>query len=167
MAGIDGRHAAAVADALEAGLDALWDDELGWYRPYDTLAQRPVGPATSTGLVAVWAGVDASRVERMMDRVDGWRSSLPSAIPTSQPDDPSFDPIRYWRGPVWVLVNWLVADGLARAGFAERADVLRTDTRRLVERGFSEYYDPRNAAGIGGQAFSWSAALTLAWLTDA
>ena len=33
----------------------------------------------------------------------------------SPPDDPSLDPIRYWRGPVWVLVNWLVADGLLRA----------------------------------------------------
>jgi hypothetical protein len=34
-----------------------------------------------------------------------------------------------------------------------------------VERGFTEYYDPRNSAGIGGHGFSWSAALTLAWLT--
>jgi hypothetical protein len=29
-----------------------------------------------------------------------------------------------------------------------------------------EYYDPRNSQGIGGHGFSWSAALTLAWLTD-
>ncbi len=102
----------------------------------------------------------------MMARVDSWRTSFPSPIPTSQPDDPSFDPIRYWRGPVWVLTNWLVADGLDQAGCADRAAALRRDTRRLVERGFAEYYDPRDAAGIGGQGFSWSAALTLAWLTD-
>ncbi len=70
-----------------------------------------------------------------MERVDSWRVALPSAIPTSQPDDPSFDPIRYWRGPVWVLTNWLVADGLDRAGFADRAAALRTGTRRLVEHG--------------------------------
>jgi glycogen debranching enzyme len=66
---------------------------------------------------------------------------------------------------VWVLVNWLVADGLLRAGFTERAAWVRSDTRALVERSFSEYYDPRNSAGIGGQSFSWSAALTLDWLT--
>ena len=166
-AGIDGRHTVAVAEALRVGLDALWDEELGWYRPYDTLARRPVGPATVTGLIALWAGISASHVERMMERVDSWRVALPSAIPTSQPDDPSFDPIRYWRGPVWVLTNWLVADGLDRAGFADRAAALRTGTRRLVETGFSEYYDPRDGTGIGGQAFSWSAALALAWLTDA
>ena len=135
VAGIDGGHVAAVGDAMRTGLDALWDDELGWYRPYDTLARRPVGPATSTGLVALWAGCADSRVQRMMERVDSWRASFPSPIPTSQPDDPSFDPIRYWRGPVWVLTNWLVADGLDQAGCTDRAAALRSDTRRLVERG--------------------------------
>jgi glycogen debranching enzyme len=149
---------------MRTGLDALWDDDLGWYRPYDVLGKCPVGPATSSGLVAVWAGIPEARARRMMERVDSWRHSLPGSIPTAQPDDQSFDPIRYWRGPVWVLVNWLVADGLFRAGFTERAARLRTDTRALVEQGFSEYYDPRNSTGIGGQSFSWSAALTLDWL---
>ena len=49
---------------------------------------------------------------------------------------------------------------------ADRASTLRAATRALVEQGFSEYYDPRSGAGIGGQGFSWSAALTLAWLTE-
>ena len=166
-AGVDVRASTRLAESLGTGLHALWDDDMGWYRPYDVLAKCAVGPATSTGLVALWAGVPVARVHRMLARVDSWRTTLPAAIPTSQPDDPSFDPIRYWRGPVWVLINWLVADGLARAGFTDRASALRTATRTLVARSFSEYYDPRNAAGIGGQGFSWSAALTLAWLTEA
>jgi hypothetical protein len=165
-AGLDGREAALVAESTHAGLDALWDDGLGWYRPYDTIAQCSVGPATSTGLIALWAGIPEARVHRMMERVDSWHAAMPTSILTAQPDDPSFDPIRYWRGPVWVLVNWLVSDGLLLAGQTERATALRTATRALVEQGFSEYYDPRNSAGIGGQGFSWSAALTLAWLTD-
>jgi hypothetical protein len=165
-AGLDGGKPADVAASTHAGLDALWDEELNWYRPYDALGHRAVGPATSTGLVALWAGIPESRARHMMERVDAWRRTMPGAIPTAQPDDSSFDPIRYWRGPVWVLVNWLVADGLLRAGFTGRAAALRSDTRALVEQGFSEYYDPRSLAGIGGQAFSWSAALTLAWLTD-
>jgi len=165
-AGLDGREPARVAEAAAAGLDALWDEQLGWYRPYDIRAGQPVGPATSAGLVAIWAGVADSRVQRIMERLDSWRRSLPCPIPTTDPGEPSFDPIRYWRGPAWVLVNWLVADGLDRGGLTERAADLRTATRALVERGFSEYYDPRNSAGIGGHGFSWSAALTLAWLTD-
>jgi hypothetical protein len=164
-AGLDGAEAAGIAVATQAGLAELWDDELGWFRPYDVRAGHPVGPVTSTGLVALYGDIDAAQVRRMMDRVDTWGRLLPCSIPTTDPGDPSFDPIRYWRGPVWVLVNWMVADGLARHGWASRADAVKAATRALVEQGFSEYYDPRSGAGIGGQGFSWSAALALAWLT--
>jgi hypothetical protein len=165
-AGLDGEGPARLAQTALAGLDNLWDDEMGWYRPYDARAGRLVGPVTSTGLVAMWAAVPDTRVDRMLQRLDSWGRLLQASIPTTAPDDPSFDPVRYWRGPVWVIVNWMVADGLTRRGHRERAEGLRAGTRRLVERGFSEYYDPRDSTGIGGQGFSWSAALTLAWLTD-
>jgi Trehalase len=165
-AGLDGTVPARLAALARTGLDALWDDEMGWFRPYDVRAERPVGPATSTGLVALWAGVAEPRVQRIMGRVEAWGRSLPCSIPTADPDDGSFDPIRYWRGPVWVLVNWLAAGGLAQSGRPEQAAALRAGTRRLVENGYSEYYDPRTSAGIGGHGFSWSAALTLAWLTQ-
>jgi hypothetical protein len=165
MAGLDSSEPARLAEAARAGLDALWDEELGWYRPYDLLQQRSIGPATSTGLVALWAGVDRRRVRRVMERYESWSRVGPGAIPTTDPGHRTFDPIRYWRGPVWVLVNWLVADGLAGSGFVEQAASLRARTRALVEEAFSEYYDPRTGTGIGGKGFSWSAALTLAWLT--
>jgi hypothetical protein len=163
-AGFDSREPARLAEAALAGLGALWDDDLGWYRPHDTRAGRFVGPVTSTGLAAVWAGIPEPHMARMVGRIDSWRERLPCPIPTTDPADPSFDAVRYWRGPAWVLVNWLVADGFRRAGLTERAAKLRSDTRALVAQGFSEYYDPRSCAGIGGQGFSWSAALTLAWL---
>ena len=167
-AGQDGSEPRRLASAARAGLDALWDDELGWFRPYDVRTApgrpghlhrpgRPLRRRRRGPRGAVW-----------LARLDAWSRALSAAIATTDPEDPSFDPIRYWRGPVWVLVNWLVADGLSRTGRprdAQRAEALRLTTRALVEQGFSEYYDPRNRAGIGGQGFSWSAALTLAWLT--
>jgi hypothetical protein len=165
-AGVDGRDPARFALAASAGLDALWDEDLGWFRPFDLRAGHSSGGATSTGLVAVWAGVSPARIGRMFERVDAWQRLVPGSIPTADPSGASFDPVRYWRGPVWVLVNWLIAGGLARSGFPERAATLRSTTRALVERGFSEYYDPRTSEGIGGHDFSWSAALTLAWLTE-
>jgi hypothetical protein len=164
-AGLDGGPAVAVADAARAGLDALWDDRLGWFRPYNLRTRHAIGPVTSTGLIAVYAGLAPQRLERMLARLDAWDRVLFTGIPTTAPDVPSFDPDRYWRGPVWVLINWLVADGLGRTGgHTETTARLRAQTRALVEQGFSEYYDPRNGQGIGGHGFSWSAALTLAWL---
>jgi neutral trehalase len=155
-----------LAEAARAGLNALWDDELGWFCPYDLRERSATGPVTSSGLVALHAEVAPARLKRMLWRLDSWSETVPVAIPTTDPHDDAFDPIRYWRGPVWVLVNWLVADGLTRSGQPQRAEALRSGTRALVEDGFTEYYDPRNSAGIGGHDFSWSAALTLAWLTQ-
>jgi hypothetical protein len=161
-AGLDATPLRGLAERMRAGLGALWDD---------LHRQTAVGPATSSGLVALHAldaGPDDARLRRMLARLDAWANVLRRGIPTADPEDPSFDPIRYWRGPVWVLINWLVADGLGRMGgpaASARSGALRAATRSLVEQGFSEYYDPRTGDGIGGHGFSWSAALTLAWLT--
>jgi glycogen debranching enzyme len=166
-AACDGAEPARVAKAMRAGLEELWDDDLGWYRAFDVRADASTGPATAAGLIALYGGVNGARAERLVARLTSWSDVAKFAVASSDPHGPGFDPMRYWRGPVWVLVNWLVADGLARAGSREKAASLADQTRRLVEQGFTEYYDPRDGTGIGGHGFSWSAALTLDWLTSA
>ena len=165
-AGQDGSDVTRIATQARAGLAGLWDEQAGWYRAYDVRAGAPTGPPTASGLAAAFAGADGAHAQRMVERMHGWSDHVQYTVPSSDPTDPSFDPIRYWRGPIWVLVNWLVAEGLSTIGLSDDADSLRTETRGLVERGFTEYYDPRDGTGIGGQGFSWSAALTLAWLTE-
>lgn len=77
-------------------------------------------------------------------------------LPSTSPEHPEFDPVRYWRGPTWVNVNWLVADRLP--GLKER-------TLELIERsGFCEYFNPLTGEGLGAREFSWTAALALDWL---
>jgi neutral trehalase len=164
-AGQDATDVARIATQARAGLVGLWDEQLGWYRAFDVRAGAPTGPPTASGLAAAFAGANGAHAERMVERMNGWSDDVRYAVPSSDPTDPSFDPIRYWRGPVWVLVNWLVAEGLSTVGLTDDAERLRKETRVLVEAGFTEYYDPRDGTGIGGQGFSWSAALTLAWLT--
>ncbi len=156
---------AVLAAQLLDGLAGLWDDDAGGHRAYDLRAGRAVGPLTSGHAVAVWAGGDPTRVQAVADLVERWTAEVGNGVPTTDPASASFDPVRYWRGPVWVLVNWMVADGLARGGVDDVATALRDRTRALVAReGFCEYFDPRDGSGIGGQGFSWTAALALAWL---
>ena len=81
---------------------------------------------------------------------------------TASKSSSAFDPRRYWRGPVWVNINWFLVRGLERAGLLPEADELRRLTLELVSTsGFSEYYDPRSGEPLGSGGFSWSAALTL------
>jgi neutral trehalase len=165
--GEDASALTVLAKDWRAALAQLWDDEVGWFRSFDVRAAASLGPLTATGVVALWGdGATPAQVDRMSSRLDAWSAAVSNQVVTCDPNADDFDPVRYWRGPVWVLVNWLVADGLARAGRDDRAASLRSSTAGLVEReGFSEYYDARTGAGIGGHEFSWSAALTLAWLT--
>jgi glycogen debranching enzyme len=163
--GEDAAPLLALAARLRAGLEALWDDVAGGYRAFDLRTARAVGPLTSGGAVAVWAGCDAPRAHSIADQVERWMREVPYGVASTDPAADTFDPVRYWRGPVWVLVNWMIADGLARAGIDDLAVRLRGETLALVAReGFCEYFDPRDGTGIGGEGFSWTAALTLAWL---
>ena len=89
------------------------------------------------------------------------------------PTHPLFHPKKYWRGPVWINLNWILYQGLKHYGFEDFAQRLKTDTLQLIqEAGFYEYFDPRKKLspgqkrGYGGQNFSWTAALFIDLLND-
>src|SRR5205807_1737436 len=109
----------------------------------DCVAGRPISRVTAAGLAALAGGLIAP--ERARATWLRYRSLAGAArsVCTVPPGDPAFDARRYWRGPVWAPVNWLVAEGLEGAGMAAEAAGLRAETLALVgESGFAEYFDP-------------------------
>ena len=81
-------------------------------------------------------------------------------LPSVPPDRPEFEPARYWRGPVWINTNWLVARGLEALGLRDEAQVLVDATLDLVRTaGWHEYFHASSGEGLGGGDFSWTAAL--------
>ena len=86
------------------------------------------------------------------------------SIPSFDPEHSRFDSKRYWRGPVWAIINYIVARGLAEYGFEREANRIRLDTREIIRgSGFYEYFDPICGSGAGGGHFAWTAAIWLAW----
>jgi neutral trehalase len=164
---LDAGDLEAIEKTTAAALRAAWRDDNGWFHAFDVKTERWLDTRTASGLLPLWArAATPEQVEQLARRLDAWRGEVRFGIPTTDPQARAFDPIRYWRGPVWVIVNWMVADGLTAYGHHDRARALRDETRqRVAKEGFREYYDPRSGDGIGGEGFSWSAALTLAWLT--
>ena len=56
----------------------------------------------------------------------------------------------YWRGPVWINVNWFLVRGLERCGLEAEAAALGTRLSSSVTRsGFTEYYEPSTGAPLG------------------
>ena len=81
-------------------------------------------------------------------------------IPNYDMTKKDFDPKNYWRGPVWINVNWMISQGLKNYGYQEKADDMKQAIIQFPIRfGFHEYFDSHTGKGYGFSGFSWTAAL--------
>jgi glycogen debranching enzyme len=105
-------------------------------------------------------GVAARLVAHLTDARQFW-TRYP--VPTVAADDPKYNPDQMWRGPTWVNVNYLLMEGLQRAGYADLARELRRRTLEMMtaEDDIYEYYQPETgkSAPSAASIFGWSSAL--------
>ena len=143
----------------------LWDDAGRRFAPLDLRSGRLVdrrtilslAPLLDPALAPEMAGPLAAEVES-----PHFRSAQGIGVASSDLLAPSFDRRRYWRGPVWANLNWLLARGLRQHGRDAAADRLDATTVGLVVHGgMREYFDPLTGEGRGSEDFSWTAALVL------
>jgi hypothetical protein len=152
--------------------EKLWDGERGIYLDFDLVCNEPIRVFAAAGFTPLYAGIpDASRARRMLDMLEnsGFGLGAKEGYPVSSYDryGYGFSPVQYWRGPIWVNINWLLLRGFERYGFDEQAEYLRRSTIELVrEGGFYEYFHPTRGNGHGSDFFSWTAALLLDILLD-
>ncbi len=152
-----------------AAFDHLWDEAAGLYFDFDLRANARVHENTCATFIPLYAGLasdaQAARlVETHLLNPDEYAPNVYTRffLPSAAKNSLYFEPKRYWRGPVWLNINWLVVQGLRRYGYTELAQRIAGDTLALVEGGgFAEYYDPRDGSPCGARDFSWSAALVL------
>jgi neutral trehalase len=155
------------AESTAAALDeTLWDEEHAVYVDYDVREGAPVGERTAAGLAPLYAGVPTqARTERMVELLADSRVAVGEAgwaITSLAPGDPGFQAGRYWRGPIWPILNWVLQRGLDRYGYPTlAADVRRAIIELARTAGFYEHYSPETGRGQGGEQFAWTAALVL------
>jgi len=147
--------------------EKLWDPVMGLYRDYDLRTGRPIPANSVVTFVPLFAGLaDEEQAQRLVrDHLLNPREYAPGSglayyVSSVSRSEPGWDPRRYWCGPIWININWLVIHGLRRYGYDDLAETIRQHTLGLIAReGFREYYDPRTGSGLGSRDFSWSAAL--------
>lgn len=153
------------------GLAENWGDESRRCFDTDLISGERIGVETIAMIAPILAGLVtpdvrmASKQLWFSDRMIGAPSLRWPLPPTTSITSEQYHPTRYWRGPVWPVINWLLWYAWDRIGEFDIAEELRSYALEQVQTvGFYEYMHPITGEGLGSDEQSWTAAATLDWL---
>ncbi|MFP2994727.1 trehalase family glycosidase [Spongiivirga sp. MCCC 1A20706] len=153
----------------------LFDEDLNAYVYYDLRNKKHIRLISSSSFTPLFAGIPSKKdaenlVNTLVSRFGGEDRYLCASF---DPTSTHFRPKKYWRGPVWINLNWILFRGLKRYEFKDLARRVKEDSVQLVSKnGYYEYFDCRKEVldsgngAYGGNNFSWSAALLIDMLNE-
>lgn len=153
--------------------ERMWDDSSQFYYSINKedhrfqYLSRDLRRMEIIGFLPLWA--EAATEERaellarhLLDKDKFWRKY---GIPTLAADDPWYSPnVDYcckWNGPVWLLWNYMVYEGLLNYGYYEIADnladkmILAVSTQLSKNHNFWESYSPDNTVLNSPPNYIW------------
>ncbi len=151
--------------ALENFDAFLWNEENSLYFPFDILTSTQTKVHCSGAYIPIFAQIPSDKkVTKIMETWSSLNGIIP--FPSCFPNELKFEGKNYWRGPVWVNMNWMIWKGLIAYGKVNLANQVKNETIAMVKKnGIYEYFDPfmesQNLTGLGGEDFSWTAALII------
>ncbi|HHH55091.1 MAG TPA: glycoside hydrolase [Bacteroidetes bacterium] len=143
----------------------LFDNNTNLYFPYDTISATQIKVICSGSFIPIFANIPSKDIAiKMTDKIFEDKNNIP--IPSCFLSEQGHEEKNYWRGPVWVNINWMVYQGLLKYKLFKLADKLYENTIDLVQKqGVFEYFNPNKNTdeirGYGGANFSWTAALII------
>jgi len=144
----------------------LYNDNHGIFDAYDIRAGSLLEIETSAGFIPLFGGAASSKQAGRIYQYLNSKSFCALhqgncfTFPSYDTQKEDFKRENYWRGPVWININWMLMQGLRRYGFKQRADSIARDILELPMRfGFYEYYDSFDGRAYGSKDFSWTASL--------
>jgi glycogen debranching enzyme len=147
--------------------EELWDPYTEQYYSRDFVTHRLIKQSSCAALLPLYAGtISHERAKLLVKSLENEHLfGPPYPVPSVPLNSPWFDANRYWQGPSWLNMNWLIADGLRRYGYHAHAEALIESSLELThQHGFHEYYNPLSGEPLGAENFSWTAAVAIDWL---
>ncbi len=146
---------------LGTAVASRWDDEARtwWDDPLEGGPRPSSGARTLDTMLALL--VDPSP-ERFDDLVDPAAFGAPFGPRGVHRAEPTYEPDRYWRGPAWPQLTYLLwwaateasADGLIGSDVA--ATLARCLAAGAERSGLAEYWNPETGEGHGAAPQSWT-----------
>ena len=118
----------------------------------------------SEGWIPLWAKAatkeQAKRVVENMLNEDMFNTFMP--LGTTSKDSKSFNPNKYWRGPVWLDQAFFGIEGLRNYNYHKEAlrlaeKLFENAEGLLNDKAIRENYNPLTGEGLHAMNFSWSA----------
>ena len=158
----------AELDRTASAIDALWSDDRRCFLSRDLVSGNMLDEITTATILPLFGDLGSDEQSAaMMTLLSEWLAETSFGLSSTHPSSARYEPQRYWRGPVWPHMNWIIARSAADHGKPAIAEKLRQNTIRCVQSaGFWEYFDADTGAGCGGDNFSWTAAVALYWLAS-
>lgn len=146
----------------------LWCPECKQFESLDMASGQLIHSATAAGFLPLFGGAASlEQAQIIYETIDSvafcaLHQGNCFTIPNYDMTREDFDSRNYWRGPVWININWMISKGLKGYGYKEKAEAMKRDMIQLPIRfGFHEYFDSRTGKGYGSDGFSWTTALFL------
>ena len=143
--------------------DKLWDEQHEHYYNRDEISGELIRIPTSACFLPLFGQLASDKqAQKMISTLEEWMKQEFLLVPSTSPFDPNYESQRYWRGPIWPHVNWMICEGLKNYDRHDLSQKIRLQTLELISKlGFHEYYHPLGESGLGGESFSWTAAVYL------
>ena len=149
--------------------EKLWKEDLDTFAAYDLRGGHHILHKEIGGIASLYANIpNNAQAQKLNDYLQSLHQRGYYICPSFDVDSPLFDSKRYWRGPIWPQMNWMIYHGLKNYNFAATAEVVKSDFLELVfKHGFYEYFESQKSVannlttGYGGNDFSWTAACAL------
>ncbi len=143
------------ADELGAALDARWDPELATWVDDGMTSSGSGRVRTLDALLPLLVAPRAEAFEQLLDPRSFAAPCGPRGVHVAEP---TYEPTRYWRGPAWPQLTYLL--WLAAASGREPrlcAGLVRSMVAGASRSGFAEYWEPETGAPLGAVPQSWTA----------
>lgn len=145
--------------------DYFWNESLGAFTARNILTGEFSNGFSNASALCFYAdaGTEYQR-KKTIDNMNRIAQQVKYMMPSWDPDHNEFDAQRYWCGPIWPQMNYIISTGMEEQGYSVMADKIRRDMALLIEKsGFYECFNPITGDGCIGTDFSWTAAIWLAW----
>ena len=154
------------ANILEENMiKVLYDSQLNMFFDADPKTGKKRSLRSASGFLPLWAGISIEK-DRAIDMINThmldekcFFGKIP--FPCIAYDQDVYQPEKWWRGPTWMSLAWLMLEILCKYGFRnEYEKACRIYYKMLIKDGqLRELFNSQTGEGLGAYDQGWTAAI--------